>query len=112
MFESELESHFEAEEQILFPAAMRYEELRQLVSELAAEHIMLRSYGLAAMALSLGSSDLAEFATALSHHVRKEEQQLFERLQSLLSPEQLAALGDAAASFFGGRERQVGGSES
>jgi hemerythrin-like domain-containing protein len=99
-FENEIEAHFQAEEQILFPAAMRFDDLRGLVSELLAEHVMLRSYNLAAMALSFGRNDLTEFASALSSHVRKEEQQLFERLQTLLTPEQLGAMGDDTEAFF------------
>ncbi len=102
-FESEIEAHFEAEEQILFPAAMRFEELRKLVSELAAEHIVLRSYSLAATALSLSARDLSDFASTLSSHVRKEEQQLFERMQQLLSEEELRQIGDSSEAFFRAR---------
>lgn len=104
LFEREIEAHFEAEEYILFPAAARFNEVETLVSELLAEHVMLRSYNLAAIALSLSRGDLADFANALSIHVRKEERDLFERMQSLMSPEELARLGQQADDFFGQRD--------
>lgn len=102
-FDSEIEVHFEAEEQILFPAAMQFEDLRKLVSELAAEHIVLRSYNLAATALSLGPRELSDFASTLSSHIRKEEQQLFERMQQLLSEEELRQIGNSSEAFFRSR---------
>jgi hemerythrin-like domain-containing protein len=99
-FETEIEAHFDAEEQILFPVGARFDQLRGLVAELAAEHIVLRSYSLAAMAMSLGRKDLIEFATILSNHVRKEEQDFFQSLQALLSPVELADVGAATETFF------------
>lgn len=99
-FESEIESHFRAEEKILFPAADRFEDLHLLVSELLAEHTTLRSYRYAAMAFSMNSSDLLDFAAVLSTHIRKEERQLFEGVQRLMPTGELSALGNALESFF------------
>jgi hemerythrin-like domain-containing protein len=100
-FEREIEIHFEAEEQFMFPVAERYEELKQVVSQLLAEHTELRSYHLAAMARSMARSDLLDFVHVLSNHIRTEERELFERSQCLMSKEQLTAIGDSVREFFG-----------
>lgn len=94
-FNDEIDSHFQAEEQVLFPAADTHDELHLLVSELLAEHTMLRSYRYAAMAFSMTPTDLLDFAAALSAHIRKEERELFERMQQLSTPDQLATIGSA-----------------
>jgi hemerythrin-like domain-containing protein len=41
----------------------------------------------------MSSSDLLKFSQRLSAHIRKEERQLFERLQELLSREELDRMG-------------------
>jgi hemerythrin-like domain-containing protein len=104
-FDSEIEFHFQAEEQLLFPVAARYEPMRQLVSELIAEHTVLRSYYLAALAMSMGPRELTDFAATLSSHVRKEENELFQKCQELLSLDELETLGPATLAFF--REHNV-----
>lgn len=99
-FETEIDIHFEAEEQFLFPSAARFEELRMLVSQLLAEHTVLRSYRFAAMAHSMDRSDLLDFAHTLSDHIRGEEKQLFEACQRLIRGEELAGIGERMREFF------------
>jgi hemerythrin-like domain-containing protein len=41
----------------------------------------------------LSSAELSAFARGLSSHIRKEERQLFERMQALMDTDALAALG-------------------
>jgi len=91
--QAEIGSHFAAEEQAVFPAAQRFEELIALVDELVADHAALRADFARAGAGSMSAADLAEFARHLSAHIRKEERLLFERLQELMSPDDLALLG-------------------
>ena len=64
-----------------------------LVEELIADHAALREFFSQAEARSMSAETLPAFAQHLSAHIRKEERQLFERLQQLMSPEELAALG-------------------
>lgn len=92
-FRSEIAVHFAAEERVVFPLARRFQELASLVDELEAEHAHLRNRFAAAEAARLSDLELADFAKDLSAHIRKEERQLFERLQALLSSEELKALG-------------------
>ncbi len=92
-FGQEIKIHFSAEEQVLFPAAREFPELILLVDDLIADHAALREFFSQAQMLSMSAKTLPAFAQQLSHHIRKEERQLFERLQQLMSPEKLSALG-------------------
>ncbi|MGB7584708.1 MAG: hemerythrin domain-containing protein [Terriglobales bacterium] len=93
IFEQEITIHFSAEEKDLFPAAAKLPELKQVVQELVEEHAVLRDFFARARLRALEQHDLAAFAVALSLHVRKEERQLFEGMQRLMSPKELEALG-------------------
>jgi hemerythrin-like domain-containing protein len=92
-FEQEIKIHFAAEEQSLFPAAYRLPELTPLVEELVADHAALREWFAQAESRSISAEQLPAFAQRLSQHIRKEERQLFERMQELMTEEDLAALG-------------------
>ena len=92
-FEQEINIHFSAEEQVLFPTARQFPELASLVEELIADHAALRESFDQAKARSMSTESLPAFAQQLSNHIRKEERQLFERLQQLMSAKDLAALG-------------------
>ncbi len=90
-FRTEIGIHFAAEEQALFPAARQFQELAPLIEELLADHAALRQRF--AQAEAHTAADVSAFAELMSAHIRKEERQLFERLQELMSRDQLAALG-------------------
>jgi hemerythrin-like domain-containing protein len=92
-FQTEIAVHFSAEETVLFPAARRCEGLSPLIDELLGDHAALRQYFAAAEAGTMSASDLLAFAQRLSAHIRKEERQLFERLQQALTAQELATLG-------------------
>lgn len=104
-FENEVSIHFAAEERVLFPAVRRFEELVPLVQELIAEHSELRASFARAGAAETSAPELAAFARGLSAHIRKEEQQLFERLQGLMRPDELATLGEQLADALAGVEQ-------
>ena len=92
MFEQEITHHFAAEEEELFPACTRVPQLRELVSELLQEHAELRRYFAQAADGQLGQEELMAFGEKLSAHIRKEERQLFEDVQKLMSEGDLAKL--------------------
>ncbi len=92
-FKQEIKIHFFAEECVLFPAARQCPELIPLVDELTADHASLREFFSSAERRHMSAESLPAFAQRLSTHIRKEERQLFERLQELVSPEELATLG-------------------
>jgi hemerythrin-like domain-containing protein len=92
-FQSEMRIHFAAEEGVLFPAARTFPALVPLVEELLLDHFMLRESFAKAEAHAMAAADVSAFAKHMSSHIRKEERQLFERLQELMTQEQLALLG-------------------
>jgi iron-sulfur cluster repair protein YtfE (RIC family) len=91
LFQGEIDAHFAAEEQIVFPAALQFDELVMLIQELMSDHTELR--GLFGQGGTLSSYMIGTLARLLSEHIRKEERQLFERLQQLMTPEELTLLG-------------------
>ncbi|HEX6502246.1 MAG TPA: hemerythrin domain-containing protein [Terriglobales bacterium] len=95
IFVGEIQKHFEAEEQELFPVASRFPDLGRLVDDLLTQHALLRDYFALATERTMDPAKLHDFAKKLSAHIRKEERELFESLQRLLAPEELASLGAA-----------------
>ena len=93
-YEQEIKFHFAAEEQVLFPTARRFADLAALVDELMTEHEQLRTHFARAKERLMEAAELGEFAKLLSGHIRKEERRLFEAMQRLLSPEELASTGE------------------
>jgi hemerythrin-like domain-containing protein len=93
IFAQEIIFHFTAEEKYLFPKAERFPELEPLVQELREEHTLLRDWFARAQSRTLDQASLSSFSTRLAQHIRKEERQLFEGMQKLMSAEELSALG-------------------
>lgn len=92
-FEQEIQFHFTAEEQVLFPAARRFAEIERLVDELIGEHGRLRKLFARAKDGTMDAAEMGEFVTLLSSHIRKEERRLFEEMQKLLSSKEMAVMG-------------------
>ncbi len=92
-FEAEIKIHFAAEEQVLFPAVRAFSELAHLVDELVAEHRLLRVCFQNAERKQMRPEEVSDFARRLSEHIRKEERQLFERLQDSLPAEEMDCIG-------------------
>jgi hemerythrin-like domain-containing protein len=91
--QAEIAIHFAAEEQVIFPAARGFGELAPLVEELLADHVALRQSFARAEVQQMSAADLLEFSRRLAAHIRKEERQLFECMQQLISQEGLDRLG-------------------
>ena len=100
MFRDEVCYHFEAEERYLFPAAEKHRELKELVTELRRQHDVLRTQVTAAAAHRLGNAGLSAFVMLLTTHVRLEERELFEKMQTMLPPGEIEALGKALDDYF------------
>ena len=100
LFHDEMRFHFDAEERHLFPAAESRPELAELVSELRRQHDVLRTQALAASGHRLGNAGLSAFVMLLTTHVRLEERELFEKMQSLLPPAEIETIGKALGEYF------------
>jgi hemerythrin-like domain-containing protein len=92
-FRAEIRIHFDAEEQFVFPAARNSAELNPLIEELLSEHAWLRTHFAKAEEQQMSAVEITEFARRLSGHIRKEERQLYERLQQLMNGDQLIVIG-------------------
>jgi hypothetical protein len=93
LFRAEITIHFAAEESFIFPAARKFQDLIPLVEELLIDHAALRGSFTKAEAGNMSAAELSAVAQRMSSHIRKEERQLFERMQELMKPEELAILG-------------------
>ena len=93
IFKTRLAIHFAAEERVVFPAARKFQELLPLLDELLTDHAVLREFFTKAEARNMSAMELSAFGQRMSDHIRKEERQLFERLQQLLNQGELSRLG-------------------
>lgn len=93
IFHGEIQVHFAAEEQVLFPAARRFAELVPLVEELLSDHVWLRGQFTRATTEIMTPEEIRALAGRLSAHIRKEERQLFQHLQERMSSEEMARIG-------------------
>jgi len=104
-YEQEIGFHFAAEENVLFPVARRLPELVSLVDELCDEHMRLRTLFSRAKERGLDRAELGAFARLLSSHIRKEERQLFEAMQTLVKAEELQKIAAALEQQLAVEER-------
>jgi hemerythrin-like domain-containing protein len=100
LFDSEMARHFEAEERFVFPIASQHEQLQQLVDELRIEHTLVRRNAARARARQFTVTDLQVFTAMLSEHIRKEERQLFQELQDVVSTAELQQIGLQIREFL------------
>lgn len=99
--EQELTPHLALEEQVLFPLVEGLsDEIKTLVQALRVEHQDLRH-----MLTHLPPADASDLQVALDQlsgllnaHIRKEERQLFEAIQAIMSEEELLDLGETLRS--------------
>ncbi len=92
-FQSEIVIHFAAEERVLFPAARKFQELIPLIEGLLIDHATLRGFFAKAEEGKMSAAELSAFGQRMSAHIRKEERQLFERLQELMTEDELSVVG-------------------
>jgi hemerythrin-like domain-containing protein len=93
LFQGEIRVHFAAEEEVLFPAARRFAELVLLLDELLSDHEWLRLQFARAITEPMTPGEVVALAERLSAHIRKEERQLFQRLQERMSVEEMSSTG-------------------
>ena len=96
----ELDSHFEAEEQILVPPYLAHAGRNRLVETLEAQHAHIRELGarLAGAGEDAVADCLSAWAEAVKAHIRFEERELFGAVQEALSEEELEAVGRGLAA--------------
>lgn len=91
----ELLSHFQVEEEVLFPAVRPLIEDAPLVDELIAQHREMEQMinDLATLRGETRKQKLVAFGELLNRHIRSEERQLFQDIQATVGEFRLAQLG-------------------
>jgi len=93
----ELTVHAEIEEKIFYPSAKQAEPTRDLVLESIEEHkqikMVLADLEQTDMRTAEWGADLKVLREDVMHHVKEEEDELFPKIQQILSEDQLADLG-------------------
>jgi hemerythrin-like domain-containing protein len=87
-YELELANHFEIEEQVLFPACGPM----PIVSDLLGEHRAMEAL-IDQLRTTPSAGLLEQFCALLSQHIRREESELFEKVQAVLPRAVLDRLG-------------------
>jgi len=102
-FESDLEMHFKAEEEIVFPAMSGMEDSRATIDQLIDEHRTLE--GLVQRMRKARDLQLApllrEFADLLEAHIRREERVLFPRYEEGVSSKLATQVGIRVLEVIG-----------
>ena len=92
-YKDELQKHFRAEEEVLFPfVAGRLPEIDKLIQELISEHRELETKINSLNTVSDLVNALNETGYLLESHIRKEERQLFQLIQENLTEKELSVL--------------------
>jgi iron-sulfur cluster repair protein YtfE (RIC family) len=102
-FESDLKTHFKAEEEIVFPAMNGIEDSRATIDQLVDEHRKLERLVQRlqhARGLQLASL-LREFTDLLEAHIRTEERVLFPRYEEGVSSELAKQVGTRVLDVIG-----------
>ena len=93
VWQSELQSHFEQEEQILIPSLQNTSFDSALTQQLLQEHRQIQSLVQHMQQGNYNSDDIASFASLLEHHIRFEERIYFPEAEKVLSVEVLEQIG-------------------
>ncbi len=92
-FNNQLRNHFKQEEEFLFEGVKgKTEDIDDLINDLKREHVLMLE-----KVESLNHSfnlveDMNELGILLENHVRKEERELFQKIQTLFSTEELLSI--------------------
>jgi hemerythrin-like domain-containing protein len=102
-FDEDLTIHFQAEEQVLFPAMNEVSGASGIIEELLDEHHKLRRITdrLREDETAARAGTLKEFADTLEAHIRKEERALFPIYEEAASAEVISAVEKGILSLIG-----------
>lgn len=93
-FDRILFPHFTLEEEVLIPAVRGIrDDIDKLIEEITAEHEQMKNHVNDLLKADDPEEKLDELGYLLESHIRKEERELFEKIQEVLSEESLLDLG-------------------
>ncbi|HMX30156.1 MAG TPA: hemerythrin domain-containing protein [Blastocatellia bacterium] len=104
---SDLIPHFQAEEEVLFPAMQPCDGATALLRELLAEHREMErlAAGLRQCEAGLLAAQLNAFADLLEAHIRREERELFPLFEQQVTPEMAQQIGQGIIRLIGQAEQ-------
>ena len=92
-YNTELVRHFEVEEKVLYPLVNdRDKEIDSLFKEIIAEHQQIKKFITKLESNNDVEDTMDQLGYLLESHIRKEERELFQIIQNLLSDEELIYL--------------------
>ncbi|HEV8308700.1 MAG TPA: hemerythrin domain-containing protein [Methylomirabilota bacterium] len=95
---TELEIHAQIEEELFYPAAERFDELRPLVDESREEHEQVKSLVAEMQGFRAGEEALTakvrELRDTVLHHASEEEAEMFPKVHEHMSEAELEDLGE------------------
>ena len=93
LYNSELVRHFKNEEEILFPLVKgKNSEVDKLTEEIIIEHRQIKRLIIEVQKTNELEKNLDEFGRLLENHIRKEERELFPKIEKILTEVQLIEL--------------------
>jgi iron-sulfur cluster repair protein YtfE (RIC family) len=102
-FDEDLVTHFQAEEEFLFPEMRELSGAARIIDELLVEHAKIRRLSDRLRQIGVGSlaETLKEFADTLEAHIRKEERELFPIFEQQALPEKMSRVEHAILNLIG-----------
>ena len=108
-WQTKVRPHFDAEEHILIPMVRGQDaDVDALITEILQEHVDITHLVETLPQASDLQEHLHAISVALEAHIRKEERQWFERIQSVLPQEVLDQLGEQLDAYEAQRSRTCG----
>ncbi|MBE0598528.1 MAG: hemerythrin domain-containing protein [Desulfuromonadales bacterium] len=98
--QKELKTHMEGEERHFYPALREAEETHSLVLEAFEEHHVVKLLMRELERIQLSEKWIAKLSVMkenVQHHLEEEEEELFEKAQQILDPEQTRKVGEQIA---------------
>ncbi len=92
-----LEMHMQAEEKIFYPAAGKFEDLKDLVVESYDEHALVKSQLAQMNELEPNTPEfqevLSQMMAGIEHHVSEEEGEMFPKIEEAMGEDHLQTIG-------------------
>ncbi len=112
-YATELSSHFEAEEKILFPQMSWYvPESRQLIADLVRDHETVRLATVKLESTAGLGKVMFDLGDLLERHIRREERELFPLFEQRVAGIEADAIAETLIHFLAGARKDRSGMRS
>jgi iron-sulfur cluster repair protein YtfE (RIC family) len=106
-YTTELSSHFEAEERILFPGmSLSVPESQQLIADLVRDHETMRVATAELKSITRLGKVIFDLGDLLERHIRREERELFPLFEQYAAVMEADAIAETLANFLVGARKR------